>query len=142
MVVGRDDRRTPRASPSECAGSVETTRTRLPERAAAAAHAAAHVVLPTPPFPPMNKNSGVDSRRASSDVRRFAVSLLGVLQFVRDTRFDTRDFHIRRSHTERALPRFLDRADGCQHVALDAGEFVLRDLAKLEPHLSFEQLLA
>ena len=48
---GRDERRASSTSPSECAGSVETASTRRPAAAAATARAAAHVVLPTPPFP-------------------------------------------------------------------------------------------
>jgi hypothetical protein len=39
----------------ECAGSVETSSTRLPARLAASAIADAQVVLPTPPLPPKNK---------------------------------------------------------------------------------------
>ena len=54
---GRDDRRTPSTSPSECAGSVDTTRTRRPAAAAATARAAAQVVLPTPPLPPKKMNA-------------------------------------------------------------------------------------
>jgi hypothetical protein len=38
----------------ECAGSVDTSSTRLPARLAASAIADAHVVLPTPPLPPKN----------------------------------------------------------------------------------------
>jgi hypothetical protein len=38
----------------ECAGSVETSSTRLPRRLAASAKAEEHVVFPTPPFPPKN----------------------------------------------------------------------------------------
>ena len=38
----------------ECAGSVDTSRTRLPRRLAASANAAEQVVLPTPPLPPKN----------------------------------------------------------------------------------------
>jgi hypothetical protein len=47
---GRDN-----ASPSDGAGSVETTSVRLPSRAAVRAMAAAQVVLPTPPLPPTNR---------------------------------------------------------------------------------------
>src|SRR5688572_22347093 len=39
----------------ECAGSVDTSSTRLPARLAASAIADAHVVLPTPPLPPKNR---------------------------------------------------------------------------------------
>ena len=46
--------RCPSTSPSECAGSVDTTRVLWRAPAAAIARAAAVVVLPTPPFPPMN----------------------------------------------------------------------------------------
>ena len=51
-LVGREKTGMPSASPRECAGSVETSRTRCPDRAAATARAAAQVVLPTPPLPP------------------------------------------------------------------------------------------
>ena len=56
--AGRADSRTPSASPSECAGSTEIASTRRPARASAIAHAAAHVVLPTPPLPAKKANSG------------------------------------------------------------------------------------
>src|SRR5207244_11324343 len=39
----------------ECAGSADNRRTRLPLLAAANASADAHVVLPTPPFPPKKR---------------------------------------------------------------------------------------
>src|SRR5207247_3845045 len=54
----RADSRTPSASPSECAGSVDTTSTRPPLLATVTARAAAHVVLPTPPLPPKKVNCG------------------------------------------------------------------------------------
>jgi hypothetical protein len=44
-----------KASASEEAGSVEMTRTRRPAAAALTATAAAQVVLPTPPLPPMKR---------------------------------------------------------------------------------------
>jgi hypothetical protein len=58
--TGRGDEESGMASASlrEGAGSVETTRTRLPEAAARRAMAAAQVVLPTPPLPPMKWNRG------------------------------------------------------------------------------------
>jgi hypothetical protein len=43
-----------KASPSDGAGSVEMTSVRWPAAAQTTAMAAAHVVLPTPPLPPMN----------------------------------------------------------------------------------------
>ena len=55
-AVTCDDRRHPSASPSECAGSVDTMSTRAPAAPADTARAAAHVVLPTPPFPPKKMN--------------------------------------------------------------------------------------
>jgi len=48
---GADDSRACRASPSECAGSVETTSVRAPPRASSSGAAAAQVVFPTPPLP-------------------------------------------------------------------------------------------
>jgi hypothetical protein len=64
MRFGALDSVTPKTSPSECAGSVETRRTRraFARRGAggatadASAKAEAHVVLPTPPLPPKNTN--------------------------------------------------------------------------------------
>mmetsp|Transcript_37919 Transcript_37919/g.114554 ORF Transcript_37919/g.114554 Transcript_37919/m.114554 type:complete len:462 (-) Transcript_37919:447-1832(-) len=50
--VASSVRPTPRASPSECAGSVDTMRTRFPSPAMRAARAALIDVLPTPPLPP------------------------------------------------------------------------------------------
>src|SRR6188768_1119973 len=48
----------------ECAGSVDTSNTRLPAWLAASAIADAHVVLPTPPLPPKNRTR-FSSRRCS-----------------------------------------------------------------------------
>ena len=48
---GRDSICSSKESPRECAGSVDITSVRLPERAARTAVAAATVVFPTPPFP-------------------------------------------------------------------------------------------
>src|SRR5262249_30134533 len=58
ILEGFDDKRTPSASPSEGAGSVETINTRRPNAAAPRAQAAGQVVLPTPPLPPKNTNLG------------------------------------------------------------------------------------
>jgi hypothetical protein len=46
------------ASPSECAGSVETTSTRSPASASRTASAAEVDVFPTPPLPPTKTNRG------------------------------------------------------------------------------------
>mmetsp|Transcript_15763 Transcript_15763/g.44894 ORF Transcript_15763/g.44894 Transcript_15763/m.44894 type:complete len:423 (+) Transcript_15763:890-2158(+) len=56
---------TPKASPRECAGSVDTTSTRRPSRASRTASEALMVVLPTPPLPPKNMTlrSGTRFRR-------------------------------------------------------------------------------
>ena len=51
MRVGASPRGTSKASASEWAGSVETTRVRWPAAAQRTAVAAATVVLPTPPLP-------------------------------------------------------------------------------------------
>src|SRR5712691_11252237 len=50
----------------ECAGSVETSSTRFPSRVAASAMADAHVVLPTPPFPPKKRTRLRRSSRMSA----------------------------------------------------------------------------
>ena len=70
---GRGPRACPSASPSEWAGSVETTRTRRPDSARPTAAAAEQVVLPTPPLPPKKRKRGA---RDAGDARR-AVSACG-----------------------------------------------------------------
>ena len=50
----------------ECAGSVDTSSTRLPSRLAASAVADAQVVLPTPPLPPKNSTSRSSSARITA----------------------------------------------------------------------------
>src|SRR5262245_34715218 len=62
IAVGSAPMRRSKISEVECAGSVDTSRTRLPIRLAANAVADAHVGFPTPPFPP--KNSTARSSRA------------------------------------------------------------------------------
>ncbi len=54
---------------------------------------------------------------------------------------DARDPVVGR-HRDRALPRAFDFSDGGEHVALDLSELLVRDLAELEAHLGFEELLA
>ena len=50
---------TPRESEVECAGSLETNKTRKPESASQTAVADEVVVLPTPPLPPNNNNRAI-----------------------------------------------------------------------------------
>ena len=57
--VGVESSLTPRESDVECAGSLETKRTRKPASASQTAVAADVVVLPTPPFPPNNKSRAI-----------------------------------------------------------------------------------
>ena len=71
----RADRGAPKASASECAGSVESTSVRRPAAAASAAVPAATVDLPTPPLP-VNRRMRTMPRRARpaaqpSDSTRF-----------------------------------------------------------------------
>src|SRR5437762_3456218 len=139
---GDADSRTPSASPSECAGSVETRRTRPERRRGAAradasrrraesAKAQAQVVLPTPPLPAKKTKRGVDGERPRLPlfVRLEALDV------------DAGDLVLGR-HRESALLRALDLADSGEHVALDPGELLLGDLAELELHLRLEQLIA
>ncbi len=49
--LGPEGRSVPKASPSECAASVDSTSVRSPARAESVAVPAAAVVLPTPPLP-------------------------------------------------------------------------------------------
>src|SRR5436190_13424146 len=114
MRFGDEDSRMASASPSECAGSVETTSV---NPGSASARAAAHVVLPTPPLPPKNRN--------------LIVSL----------DLDAGDFVFRGHPDGRPMPT-LDLADAREDAAFDLGEFGLCDVAELELHLRFEQLLA
>src|SRR5207247_3729554 len=132
ISFGLDVRRTPSASPSECAGSVDTASTRAPRRASATARAAAHVVLPTPPLPPKNAKCGGDG---SWRRRSVFVDVVG------NRGFDAGDLRAG-GHREGARLGALDLADACDHVAFNLGELLIGDLAELELHLGFEELLA
>jgi len=68
------------ASPSECAGSVETTSVLNPARAVWRATAADVEVLPTPPFPPTRTNRGLASS-ASRSLDSGAVVIIELLTF-------------------------------------------------------------
>ena len=70
--VGALRRSRPSASPSECAASVDMTSVRTPERAARTAHAAAVVVLPTPPLPVKRTTLGPSTARAQPSTRFFS----------------------------------------------------------------------
>ena len=60
----------PKASASECAASVESTRVRSPRRAARVAVPAAVVVLPTPPLPVNNRMRTAHAPRAGAVTAR------------------------------------------------------------------------
>ena len=60
--VGSEPISTPSESEVECAGSLDTSKTRRPESASHTAVAAEVVVLPTPPFPPNNKSRAIPCR--------------------------------------------------------------------------------
>ena len=62
--VGTGPRVTSRESEVECAGSLETKRTRRPASASQTAVAADVVVLPTPPFPPKSNNRDMVTGRS------------------------------------------------------------------------------
>ena len=61
----------PKASPSECAASVDSTSVRCPARAASVAVPAAAVVLPTPPLPVKRRIRTTVTPRSASDSTRF-----------------------------------------------------------------------
>src|SRR5262249_21316962 len=130
---GAADSRTPSASPSECAGSVETRSTRRALRAPRtdSANAELQVVLPTPPLPAKNTRLGLGAGGSG----------LGVLVGLEAFNVDAGDPVLRR-HREGALLRPLDRADPGEHVALDLRELGVGDLAELEAHLRLEQPIA
>src|SRR3954454_15827221 len=117
---GFDDSRAPSASPSEWAGSVETSSTRRGWRDSA--YAELQVVLPTPPLPAKN----------TSLAAFFLFEAFNV---------DASDLVLRR-HRQRTLLRPLDLANCGQHVPLDAGELLLGNFPEFEPHLRLEQLIA
>ena len=60
--VGSEPISTPSESEVECAGSLDTNKTRSPESASHTAVAAEVVVLPTPPLPPNNKSRAIPCR--------------------------------------------------------------------------------
>ena len=68
--VGSEPTADPKASASECAASVESTRVRIPRAAASAAVPAATVDLPTPPFPVKRTMRTRASRVYASDSTR------------------------------------------------------------------------
>src|SRR5581483_3197370 len=112
------------ASPSECAGSVDTTSTRAPRSAAFSAYDAAHVVLPTPPLPPKKRK------------------LLAALVVAAKGGLDAGELPVERRERLAAAAPLLQLANARQHLALGLREFLFGDLAQLEPHLRRQQLLA
>src|SRR6185437_7034368 len=101
-----EDNRVPSASPSECAGSVETRRTRRGRQERA--YAVLQVVLPTPPFPAKNTRRGVGARGSG----------LAVFFLFEAFNVDASNLVFRR-HRQRTLLRALDLADRGEHVLLD-----------------------
>src|SRR5206468_2339544 len=104
---------------------------RSPARDAATALAAAHVVLPTPPLPPKNRNCGwrLGACRWWRGRRRFDLDLMFV-DFVGNRGFDAGDLRPR-GHGKGAGLRSFDFADAREHVAFELGEFLFGDLAEL-----------
>src|SRR6266436_1896065 len=119
---GRGPRRCWKASPREWAGSVETTSTRRLLSARRRAAAAEHVVFPTPPLPPKNRN------------------LLFVL-VAGEGRLHARDLQLAGLGRGDGVAR-PHLADAREQLLLRLAELLLRDLAQLQPHLRGEELLA
>src|SRR4051812_32692448 len=146
---GRGPSRCRRASPRECAGSVDTTRTRPPDSAAAAAAALEQVVLPTPPLPPKNRKrgpapggAGAGPRLAAPAVPRLARGgLVRLVLLAREGGLHARDPHLARGRRGRGVA-LAHVADPGQEVALDLPELRLVDLPELQPHLRGQELLA
>src|SRR5712691_1897554 len=112
--------RCPSASPRECAGSVETTRTLRPDSARPTAAAAEHVVLPTPPLPPKKRKTAVGGGGRDGRVRRepgrrsappavLRLALVLPLLFrrlvlvPRERRLDAGDLHLAGGRSRRAV---------------------------------------
>src|SRR5688572_26588654 len=143
MGRGRPVRRTPSASPSEWAGSVETTSTRRPLSARASAAAAARVVLPAPPFPPKKRTRTSAAPPAPRLRGRGARGAAGGLLAFLSLEGDLRPRHLEGAGGRRPTPAPVpDLGDAPEELGLDAPEFRLVDLAHLEPHLGREELLA
>src|SRR5205085_10357363 len=123
-------------SPSDGAGSVETTSTRRPASLSEIASAAAQVVLPTPPFPPTNRQDGGGRRSVVAVDRRMIVPL--------ERGFDAGDAVVlgRQGGGAGALPAIADLAQPLEDCRLERVELVLAQLPEFEPHLRREQLLA
>src|SRR6266536_637034 len=130
---GRGPSFRPRASPSEWAGSVETTSTRRPERARPTAAAAEQVVLPTPPFPPKKRKRG-DAAAGSAPPAAVRPARFVLVLLAREGGLDPRDPHLARRRGGRGVAR-AHLADAGEQVALELREFLLRDLPQLQPHL-------
>src|SRR6185503_14967142 len=120
---GRGPSRRPRASPRECAGSVETASTRWPDSASATAMAAEHVVLPTPPLPPKKRKTGAEVRRRRSAMaaglgaRGFVLARAFLVLFAREGGLDPRDLHLARGRGGGAVA-LADLADAGPEVLL------------------------
>src|SRR5688500_5596104 len=120
-----------KASPRDGAGSVEATSTRAPEAAALTERAAAQVVLPTPPLPPMKWKRGLGELFDS-----FVSAFKG--------RFDAGDLEF--AGIERggatALLAVADLTQAREDVRLENRELVLSHFAELHAHLRGQELFA
>jgi hypothetical protein len=103
---------------------MEIASTRRPAWASAIAHAAAHVVLPTPPLPAKKVKVGLT----------LAVFFVTFYVNARDP--------VSRRHGEGALPLAFHFPDRRDDVTLDLGELSVGDLAQFEAHLRFEEHFA
>src|SRR5258706_9645570 len=123
---GRGPSDRPKASPRECAGSVETASTRRPDSARATAAAAEHVVFPTPPLPPKKRKRGAEARRARGPsapaagcrARAFVLARAFLVLLARERRLHPRDLHLARRRGGDAVA-LADLADAGQEVPLD-----------------------
>src|SRR5689334_3965584 len=102
---------------------------RLPRVACSTAIAAAHVVLPTPPLPPMKWTRGTDSA--------------GVFVAF-ECRVDACDLVVlrREGRGPGTLPPIADLAQARQDIRLEMVEILLRHFTELHAHLCFQQLFA
>jgi hypothetical protein len=123
------------ASPSEGAGSVETTRVRAPDAASRIAMAAAQVVLPTPPFPPMNRKRGPVVPARNCVVSGMLVAFQRGVDFC--------DLVVRRRETARFfLATLADFPQAAQDVRLERLERFVAHFPEFDAHLRREELIA
>src|SRR4051812_27581011 len=124
--------REPRTSASAPAGAVDSTSVTTPSRALFMPSAAAQVVLPTPPLPPTRVHEGSDARRASMPVSPRSFGVVGL----------PRDAHgtAGGGHPEPLAPG-THVTEALHHIGLPSQVFGIIDVAELQEHLQFHELL-